>query len=83
MSVTGLAPDRQTPQFKQMLTVDRDLQRGLIRAYQYVVARYDIDGFRIDTLRYLNGNLPQIFGNALREFSSSSTPTRCVVPMVD
>ena len=56
---------------KQMLTVDRDLQRGLIRAYQYVVARYDIDGFRIDTLRYLKGNLPQIFGNALREFALS------------
>jgi glycosidase len=54
-----------------MLTVDRDLQRGLIRAYQYVVARYDIDGFRIDTLRYLKGNLPQIFGNALREFALS------------
>jgi 1,4-alpha-glucan branching enzyme len=32
-----------------MRTEERDLQRFLIRAYQYVIARYDIDGFRIDT----------------------------------
>ena len=31
------------------------LQSYLIRSYQYVIARYDIDGFRIDTLRYLQG----------------------------
>jgi hypothetical protein len=43
----------------------------LIRAYQYVIARYDIDGFRIDTLRYLQGNLPQLFGNSVREFALS------------
>ena len=47
---------------KQMMTVDPDLQGFLIRAYQYVIARYDIDGFRIDTLRYLQGNLAQLFG---------------------
>ena len=40
---------------KQMMTADPDLQRFLIRAYQYVIARFDIDGFRIDTLRYLKG----------------------------
>jgi glycosidase len=56
---------------KQMLTEDPDLQRFLIRAYQYVVARYDIDGFRIDTLRYLKGDLPRLFGNAIREFALS------------
>ena len=43
----------------------------MIRAYQYVIARYDIDGFRIDTLRYLQGNLPQLFGNSVREFALS------------
>src|SRR5881398_920248 len=43
---------------KQMLTEDVDLQHFLIRAYQYVIARYDVDGFRIDTLRYLKGDLP-------------------------
>ena len=56
---------------KQMLTDNRDVQRFLIRAYQYVIARFDIDGFRIDTLKYLKGNLAQIFGNAIREFALS------------
>ena len=56
---------------KQMLTGERDLQRILIRAYQYVIARFDIDGFRIDTLRYLKGGLAQTFGNAIREFALS------------
>src|SRR6266404_6884693 len=56
---------------KQMLTADPDLQRFLIRAYQYVIARSDIDGFRIDTLRYLQGGLPRLFGNSIREFALS------------
>ena len=56
---------------KQLLTEDPKLQSFLIRAYQYIIARYDIDGFRIDTLRYLQGNLPQTFGNAIREFALS------------
>ena len=56
---------------KQMVTADPALQGFLIRAYQYVIARYDIDGFRIDTLRYLQGNLPQLFGNSMREFALS------------
>jgi glycosidase len=54
---------------KQMMTADRDLQRFLILAYQYVIARFDVDGFRIDTLRYLQGDLPRLFGNAIREFA--------------
>jgi glycosidase len=45
---------------KQMRTDDRGLQETLIAAYQYVIARYDVDGFRIDTLRYLKGDLPRI-----------------------
>lgn len=56
---------------KQMMTGDTGLQAFLIRAYQYVIARYDIDGFRIDTLRYLQGNLAQLFGNSIREFALS------------
>ena len=59
------------PPFKQLATWERDVQSFLIRAYQYVIARYDIDGFRIDTLRYLKGSLPQLFGNAMREFALS------------
>jgi glycosidase len=54
---------------KQMRTKNPMLQNVLIRAYQYVVARFDVDGFRIDTLRYLQGDLPRLFGNAIREFA--------------
>jgi len=56
---------------KQFRTEDPDVQRFLIRAYQYVIARFDCDGFRIDTLRYLQGDLPRLFGNAMREFALS------------
>jgi glycosidase len=48
-----------------------DVQQFLIRAYQYVIARFDVDGFRIDTLRYLKGGLPLLFGNSIREFAMS------------
>src|SRR6202020_270229 len=57
--------------FKQLSTWETNVQNYLIRAYQYVIARYDIDAFRIDTLRYLKGNLPQTFGNSMREFALS------------
>jgi glycosidase len=56
---------------KQMMTAEPDVQRFLIRAYQYVIARFDIDGFRIDTLRYMKGDLPRLFGNSIREFALS------------
>jgi glycosidase len=56
---------------KQFRTDLPALQQLLIRAYQYVIARFDIDGFRIDTLRYLKNNLPLLFGNSIREFALS------------
>ncbi|MBZ5724390.1 MAG: alpha-amylase [Acidobacteriia bacterium] len=56
---------------KQFRTDLVPLQQFLIRAYQYVIARFDIDGFRIDTLRYLKGGLPLLFGNSVREFALS------------
>jgi len=56
---------------KQLRTDLVPLQQLLIRAYQYVIARFDVDGFRIDTLRYLKGGLPQLFGNSVREFALS------------
>jgi glycosidase len=59
------------PPFKQLSTWETDAQNYLIRAYQYVIARFDVDGFRIDTLRYLKGDLPQLFGNSMREFALS------------
>jgi glycosidase len=57
---------------KQFRTDLVPLQQFLIRAYQYVIARFDIDGFRIDTLRYLKGGLPLLFGNSVREFALSA-----------
>jgi glycosidase len=56
---------------KQFRTDLPALQQFLIRAYQYVIARFDIDGFRIDTLRYLKNGLPLLFGNSIREFALS------------
>jgi glycosidase len=55
---------------KQMMTADEEFQRLLIRAYQYAIARFDPDGFRIDTLRYLKGGLARRFCDAMREFAS-------------
>jgi glycosidase len=56
---------------KQFRTDLVQLQQALIRAYQYVIGRFDIDGFRIDTLRYLKGGFPLLFGNSVREFALS------------
>jgi glycosidase len=56
---------------KQFRTDLIQLQQFLIRAYQFVIARFDVDGFRIDTLRYLKGGLPLLFGNSVREFALS------------
>ena len=67
------APDDDTigdfASLKQLRTDNTDVQNALIRAFQYVIARYDIDGFRIDTLRYLKGNLAVTFGNSMREYA--------------
>jgi glycosidase len=56
---------------KQFRTDFPELQQLLIRSYQYIIARFDVDGFRIDTLRYLRNGLPLLFGNSVREFALS------------
>jgi glycosidase len=43
----------------------------LIKAYSYAVARYDFDGFRIDSVKYVSPPMVETFGNALREFALS------------
>jgi len=43
----------------------------LIRSYQYLIARFDIDGFRIDTLQYIESDFARVFGNAMREYALS------------
>lgn len=43
----------------------------LITAYTYLIAKFDIDGFRIDTVKYVAPSMVQIFGNAIREYALS------------
>lgn len=43
----------------------------LIKAYQYLIAKYDIDGFRIDTLKFIETEFARTFGNSMREFALS------------
>jgi len=43
----------------------------LIRAYQYLIAKFDLDGFRIDTLQYVETDFARVFGNSMREFALS------------
>ncbi|WP_419661829.1 alpha-amylase [Desulfosarcina variabilis str. Montpellier] len=43
----------------------------MLQAYQYLVARYDFDGFRIDTVKYIHPKFIQRFGNAMTEFGYS------------
>lgn len=47
------------------------VRKTLIRAYQYLIAKFDVDGFRIDTLKYIEPEFARIFGNAMREFALS------------
>lgn len=56
---------------KQLRTDDRRLWSVLIRAYQYALAAYDVDGFRIDTLKFIDPDFALTFGNAMREFALS------------
>lgn len=43
----------------------------LIRAYQYVIAKFDFDGFRIDTAKHISSPMIETFGNAIREFAQT------------
>ena len=43
----------------------------LIRAYQYLIAKYDLDGYRVDTLMYVERDFARTFANAMREFALS------------
>ncbi len=43
----------------------------MIRCYTYLVARYDFDGFRIDTVKYVHPKIIETFGNAMREYAMS------------
>ncbi len=63
-SLKGLYPDYQDNTGYPVHTI-------LIRAFQYLIARYDIDGFRIDTLKYISPAFAREFANSMREFAQS------------
>lgn len=59
---------------KELVTDARDgsqfpVRNALILAYQHAIARYDVDGFRIDTLKYVERDFARTFGNAMREYA--------------
>ena len=63
---------------KELVTEYQDRESGiyslrnyLIRAYQYLMAKFDLDGYRIDTLQYVEADFARIFGNAMREYALS------------
>jgi glycosidase len=43
----------------------------LIRAYQFLIAKFDFDGFRIDTAKHIKQDAIEAFGNAIREFAQT------------
>jgi glycosidase len=43
----------------------------LIHAYQHLIAKFDFDGFRIDTAKHIKPLLIETFGNAIREFAQT------------
>jgi glycosidase len=46
----------------------RDL---LIKIHQYLIAKYDCDGYRVDTIKHVERDCELVFGNAIREFAST------------
>jgi hypothetical protein len=47
------------------------VREALIRSYQYAIAKFNIDGFRIDTWGIMERDFSQIFCNRIREFALS------------
>jgi glycosidase len=43
----------------------------LIHVYQYLIAKFDFDGFRIDTAKHISPAAIETFGNAIREFAQT------------
>jgi glycosidase len=54
---------------KELVTARREIRSALIRCYQHAIAKWDVDGFRIDTLKYIEPDFALVFGNAMREFA--------------
>jgi glycosidase len=70
----GGEPGGDFESLKEFVTAAQDggrfpVREVLIRAAQYLIARFDVDGFRIDTLKYVERDFAQTFGNAVREYA--------------
>ncbi|MEP7371875.1 MAG: alpha-amylase family glycosyl hydrolase [Chitinophagaceae bacterium] len=70
--------DGDFDRLKELVTEYREPGTGvfpvrsyLISAYQYLIAKFDLDGYRIDTLQYIEPEFARIFGNAMREYALS------------
>jgi glycosidase len=63
-SLKALVTDYQTPEGQTVF-------QTLVRAFNYLIAKYDVDGFRIDTLMYLDPAFARHFANSVREFAQS------------
>lgn len=57
---------------KELATEQSELLRNtLIRVHQYLIGKFDVDGFRIDTLKHVEPEFARVFGNAVREYALS------------
>jgi glycosidase len=54
---------------KEFVSARPEVRSALIRCYQHAIAKWDIDGFRIDTLKYVEPDFALVFGNAIREYA--------------
>ncbi|MCI0693470.1 alpha-amylase [candidate division KSB1 bacterium] len=68
-SLKELATDYQ--EFSPVYGVYYPVRDILIRAHQYLIAKFDVDGFRIDTLKFIEPDFSRVFANAIREFAFS------------
>jgi len=41
----------------------------LIKAHEYLIAKFDIDGFRVDTLKFISPEFAHAFGAVIQEFA--------------
>jgi glycosidase len=63
---------------KELVTTLQDgaahylVRNALIDCYADVIRRFDVDGYRIDTLMYVERDFAVTFGNAMREYAQST-----------
>ncbi len=71
----GLAGDFGT--LKELDTEQTDaffdfpVRNLIIRAWQHAIARFDVDGFRVDTLKHVERDFALTFCNAVREYAAA------------